>query len=222
MSNNSRIARPLSITSILQVTPPTMNNRQRISSTCDYDKKKSSHKRPTSGLSKSHSMHRLAYPSDDDEDDFQHQIYHRALLSRATTTPMPRPSSLIKRFSSDHGGVLVPKSTKTNSVKSASSTTSTALAKTSAMKRSSSLMNPVDYASGNEYTQDLRIGQKVSVPSMAVFGTVRFFGETRFTNGGNWVGIELDIKGSGKNDGSIQGYSFTHLAHKILFNLPFS
>lgn len=200
MSNNSRIARPSSITSINQIQP--MNNRQRIS--CDYDKKKSSHKRPTSGLSKSHSMHRLAYSSDDDEDDFQQQMHYRALLSRATTTPMPRPSSLIKRFSSDHSGVLVPKSSKTNSsIKSASSTTSTTPAKASAMKRSSSLMNPAVYS--NEYMQDFKIGQKVSVPSMAVFGTVRFYGETRFTNGGNWVGIELDIKGSGKNDGSIQG-----------------
>ncbi|KAG2200133.1 hypothetical protein INT47_012414 [Mucor saturninus] len=206
MSNNSRIARPSSVTSINHFP---MNNRQRIS--CDYEKKK--HKRPTSGLSKSQSMHRLAYLSDDDDDDEEdeeQQRHHRAILSRATTTPMPRPSSLIKRFSSDHHhpGVLVPKSslTRTNSVKSASSTTSNnSPAKASAMKRSSSLMNPVDYtSSGNDEYHYFRLGQKVSVPSMAVFGTVRFYGETRFTHG-NWVGIELEIKGSGKNDGSIQG-----------------
>lgn len=216
MSNNSRIARPLSITSILQATSTSQtNNRRGVYNISDHDKKKN--KRPTSRLSKSHSMHRLAdsYPSDDEEEDYDtyQQLMHRRALSRATTTPMPRPSSLIKRFSTEHhnSGVLVgsPKSSKTNNasaVKSESlttSTTSTGNVTTSSMRRSSSLMNPVDYG-GNDYT-DLRIGQRVSIPSLSVFGTVRFYGETRFTNGGNWVGIELDIKGTGKNDGSIQG-----------------
>ncbi|KAI8067376.1 hypothetical protein BDF21DRAFT_454745 [Thamnidium elegans] len=218
MSNNSRIARPLSITSILQATSTAQtNNRRRVSSISDHDKKKN--KRPTSRLSKSHSMHRLAdsYPSDDEEeeedyDTYQQQMHRRALLSRATTTPMPRPSSLIKRFSTEHhnSGVLVgsPKSSKAAAVKSASLTTSTTTSNvtTSSMRRSSSLMNPVEYG-GNDYT-DLRIGQRVSIPSLSVFGTVRFYGETKFTNGGNWVGIELDIKGTGKNDGSIQGVRY--------------
>lgn len=126
-------------------------------------------------------------------------MHRRALLSRATTTPMPRPSSLIKRFS-DH----------------------------TAMKRCSSLMNPplkqslssttdqpdegghghlgggdLVYSSRKEH--DFRLGQRVCVPSHHVVGTVRYFGETKFKEKGVWVGIELDLTGSGKNDGSIQG-----------------
>ncbi len=83
------------------------------------------------------------------------------------------------------------------------------------MKRSSSLMNPIEYnnnvCGGNEcYNEnDFKIGQKVIVPNLSLTGTVRFFGELKFIKGnygGNlWVGIELDKKGAGKNDGSIQG-----------------
>jgi hypothetical protein len=53
-------------------------------------------------------MHKLdQYLSDEDDEDFMvsaPELHRRALLSRATTTPMPRPSSLIKRFS--YNGVL--------------------------------------------------------------------------------------------------------------------
>ncbi|KAI9365264.1 CAP Gly-rich domain-containing protein, partial [Pilaira anomala] len=70
-------------------------------------------------------------------------------------------------------------------------------------------MNPVDYAKNDYPTEDnLNLGQRVNIPSLSVSGTVRFFGETKFMNGGNWVGIELDIKGTGKNDGSIQGVRY--------------
>lgn len=214
MSINSRIARPLSVSSIYQPTSTTQTeNRRRI--TNDSDKKKL--KRSTSHLSKSHSMYRLAdsYPSDDEDEDaydrYQMQMNRKALMGRATTTPMPRPSSLIKRFSSEHNtGVLVPSpklsKISASAMKSASSTTSTTTATTSCMRRSSSLMNPVDYAKNDYPTEDnLSLGQRVNIPSLSVSGTVRFFGETKFMNGGNWVGIELDIKGTGKNDGSIQG-----------------
>lgn len=126
-------------------------------------------------------------------------MHRRALLSRATTTPMPRPSSLIKRFS-DH----------------------------TAMKRCSSLMNPPLKQSLSNTTyqddggsssngcmggdlvykkeHDFRLGQRVCVPSHNVVGTVKYFGEIKFKEkSGVWVGLELDLIGSGKNDGSIQG-----------------
>ncbi|GAN02358.1 hypothetical protein MAM1_0021c01801 [Mucor ambiguus] len=144
-------------------------------------------------------MHRLWLQQDDEMDEPMHR---RALLSRATTTPMPRPSSLIKRFS-DH----------------------------TAMKRCSSLMNPPlkqslsnttdcqpddgctssgggDLVYSNKKEHDFRLGQRVCVPSHHVVGTVRYFGETKFKEKGVWVGIELDLTGSGKNDGSIQGVRY--------------
>ncbi|KAG1350635.1 hypothetical protein G6F62_003213 [Rhizopus arrhizus] len=54
----------------------------------------------------------------------------------------------------------------------------------------------------------IKVGQKVLVSSLGLTGTVRFFGETRFKPNESWVGIELDIKGAGKNDGCIQGVRY--------------
>ncbi|KAG1048337.1 hypothetical protein G6F43_009264 [Rhizopus delemar] len=54
----------------------------------------------------------------------------------------------------------------------------------------------------------VKVGQKVLVSSLDLTGTVRFFGETRFKPNESWVGIELDIKGAGKNDGCIQGIRY--------------
>lgn len=101
------------------------------------------------------------------------------------------------------------------------------------MKRCSSLMNPplkqslsntttadqqqqqaVDGGGGggggdlvcnSKREHDFRLGQRVCVPSHQIVGTVRYFGETKFKEKGVWVGIELDLIGTGKNDGSIQG-----------------
>ncbi|KAL9544979.1 hypothetical protein MBANPS3_007357 [Mucor bainieri] len=199
--NSSKIARPSSIalpaSSIQSTQTITTNNGNR----------KKQIKQPNARLSKSHSMHRLLLQQDDEM--MEEPMHRRALLSRATTTPMPRPSSLIKRFS-DH----------------------------TAMKRCSSLMNPplhqslssntttdqslppdrdgcgggdLVYSSNNSSRReqdDFRLGQRVCVPSHQVVGTVRYFGETKFKEKGVWVGIELDLIGSGKNDGSIQGVRY--------------
>jgi dynactin complex subunit len=53
----------------------------------------------------------------------------------------------------------------------------------------------------------LYIGERVLVDSMNIVGTLRFLGDTRFKPG-TWAGIELDIIGTGKNDGSVQGYVY--------------
>ena len=45
----------------------------------------------------------------------------------------------------------------------------------------------------------------VAVDSMGIVGTLRFLGEAEFKEG-YWAGIQLDIVGSGKNDGSVKGY----------------
>ncbi|CEP17691.1 hypothetical protein [Parasitella parasitica] len=187
---NSKIARPSSI------TMPT-STTQSIQTATNNNSKKKQIKQPDSRLSKSHSMHRLLLQ----DDEAEKPMHRRALLSRATTTPVPRPSSLIKRFS-DH----------------------------TAMKRCSSLMNPPlqqslsntttddsdsSHGSGGGSSGDLvsnkhdfRLGQRVCVPSLNVVGTVKYFGETKFKEKGVWVGIELDLLGTGKNDGSIQGVRY--------------
>jgi hypothetical protein len=48
------------------------------------------------------------------------------------------------------------------------------------------------------------IGERVAVESMGVVGTLKFLGEAEFKEG-YWAGIQLDIPGTGKNDGSVKG-----------------
>lgn len=50
----------------------------------------------------------------------------------------------------------------------------------------------------------LYIGDRVAVDSMGIIGTLKFLGETEFKEG-VWAGIQLDLNGSGKNDGSVKG-----------------
>lgn len=51
------------------------------------------------------------------------------------------------------------------------------------------------------------IGDRVAVDSMSVVGTLKFLGEADFKEG-LWAGIQLDILGSGKNDGSVKGIRY--------------
>ncbi|CAO3599798.1 unnamed protein product [Absidia cylindrospora] len=53
----------------------------------------------------------------------------------------------------------------------------------------------------------LYIGERVVVDSMNIVGTLKFIGVTRFKPG-TWAGIELDIVGTGKNDGCVQGLRY--------------
>jgi dynactin complex subunit len=39
---------------------------------------------------------------------------------------------------------------------------------------------------------------------MGIVGTLKFLGEAEFKEG-FWAGIQLDLVGSGKNDGSVKG-----------------
>lgn len=48
------------------------------------------------------------------------------------------------------------------------------------------------------------VGERVAVDSMGIVGTLKFLGEAEFKEG-YWAGIQLDIVGSGKNDGSVKG-----------------
>ena len=50
----------------------------------------------------------------------------------------------------------------------------------------------------------LGVGERVAVDSMGIVGTLRFIGTTQFKEG-MWAGIQLDIVGTGKNDGSVNG-----------------
>ncbi|KAI8073662.1 hypothetical protein BDF21DRAFT_75755 [Thamnidium elegans] len=51
------------------------------------------------------------------------------------------------------------------------------------------------------------VNERVAVDSMGIVGTLRFLGEAEFKEG-YWAGIQLDIVGSGKNDGSVKGIRY--------------
>ncbi|CEP10467.1 hypothetical protein [Parasitella parasitica] len=51
------------------------------------------------------------------------------------------------------------------------------------------------------------IGDRIAVDSMGIVGTLKFLGEAEFKEG-VWAGIQLDIVGSGKNDGSVKGVRY--------------
>ncbi|CDH48503.1 hypothetical protein RO3G_09301 [Lichtheimia corymbifera JMRC:FSU:9682] len=53
----------------------------------------------------------------------------------------------------------------------------------------------------------LGVGERVAVDSMGIVGTLRFIGTTQFKEG-MWAGIQLDIVGTGKNDGSVNGIRY--------------
>ena len=56
----------------------------------------------------------------------------------------------------------------------------------------------------NSSNGQLRVGERVAVDSMGIVGTLQFLGTTQFKEG-VWAGIQLDIVGTGKNDGSVRG-----------------
>ncbi|CAO3594502.1 unnamed protein product [Absidia cylindrospora] len=68
-----------------------------------------------------------------------------------------------------------------------------------------SLLPPNVTNKGNQH--GLKLGQRVTVSTLCAIGTIRFIGGISFKPG-QWVGIELDIIGAGKNDGSIKGVRY--------------
>ncbi|KAG0172396.1 hypothetical protein DFQ28_005122 [Apophysomyces sp. BC1034] len=81
---------------------------------------------------------------------------------------------------------------------SASSKTST--------PRSSLTRSPTQKSNTTAPSQ-LIVGERVTVPSLSIIGTLRFVGATKFKPG-LWTGIELDVLGAGKNDGCVQGIRY--------------
>ncbi|KAI9218658.1 hypothetical protein BC828DRAFT_417118 [Blastocladiella britannica] len=59
-------------------------------------------------------------------------------------------------------------------------------------------------------SRSLQVGDRVSIPmgTHLVSGALRFLGTTQFKPGVPWAGVELDIKGTGKNDGSVLGIKY--------------
>ncbi|KAI9475791.1 MAG: hypothetical protein EXX96DRAFT_278230 [Benjaminiella poitrasii] len=68
----------------------------------------------------------------------------------------------------------------------------------------------------------LKINQRVIIFSSNLVGTIRYIGEPNFAkkNGTTWIGIELETKGAGKNDGSVQGISSVHQTRDSLLWRP--
>lgn len=64
---------------------------------------------------------------------------------------------------------------------------------------------PTHKSSSSSFNNKLYVGERVAVDSMGIVGTLKFLGEAEFKEG-LWAGIQLDINGSGKNDGSVKGY----------------
>lgn len=63
---------------------------------------------------------------------------------------------------------------------------------------------PTNNNNNNNNSIGLSVGERVAVDSMGIVGTLRFIGTTQFKEG-MWAGIQLDIVGTGKNDGSVNG-----------------
>lgn len=100
---------------------------------------------------------------------------HRSSIASSATTISPKPSKSTKAL---------------NRVSSVSSSRRTA----ASAKPSAAAQND----------GQLHIGQRVAIHSLGVCGTLRFLGPTEFKSG-IWAGVELDIIGTGKNDGSVNG-----------------
>ncbi|KAI8800078.1 hypothetical protein BJ742DRAFT_843050 [Cladochytrium replicatum] len=56
-------------------------------------------------------------------------------------------------------------------------------------------------------TNAFAIGDRVTVKTSKKSGTLRFLGQTLFAEG-SWAGVELDDRGAGKNNGSVNGVAY--------------
>ncbi|KAG2188306.1 hypothetical protein INT44_001059 [Umbelopsis vinacea] len=139
-------------------------------------------------------------------------------LRRGTTTTRTSIASLDEMFqesnrystASSLSGRTTP---QRSSIASSATTISPKPSKsTKALNRVSSVSSsrrsvvPEKVASSQSDGQ-LRIGQRVAMHSLGLCGTLRFLGPTEFKSG-IWAGVELDIVGTGKNDGSVSGIDY--------------
>ncbi|KNE68956.1 hypothetical protein AMAG_19939 [Allomyces macrogynus ATCC 38327] len=69
---------------------------------------------------------------------------------------------------------------------------------------------------------DVAVGDRVAIltgPPPPATGTVQYLGETQF-KAGIWAGVELDAKGTGKNDGAVAGVQYFACAPKSGIFVP--
>ncbi|KAI9277288.1 hypothetical protein BDA99DRAFT_130742 [Phascolomyces articulosus] len=116
------------------------------------------------------------------------------------------PSSAISRYSLSSFGsagtaMTSPRTSFTTSPKPTVITTTP----TNARQRPLSKQTPTSpiQRSHSGGGGSLRLGDRVAVDSMGIVGTLQFLGTTQFKEG-VWAGIQLDIVGTGKNDGSVR------------------
>ncbi|KAI7899819.1 uncharacterized protein BX663DRAFT_554531 [Cokeromyces recurvatus] len=76
------------------------------------------------------------------------------------------------------------------------------------LKQSSAMVPTTKHHNSSKQDESNQIGQRVTIPSLNnMTGVLKYVGETDFRPG-LWAGIELDKKGEGKNDGSVQGKQY--------------
>jgi hypothetical protein len=147
-----------------------------------------------------------------DSQTLQPRASKSTTLRRGNTTSRTSATSLEDMFQdsnrystgSSHSGRTTP---QRSSIASSATTISPRPSKsTKTLNRASSLSSSHRAGTTASASQDsaLHVGQRVAVHSLGVCGTLRYLGPTEFKSG-IWAGVELDIIGTGKNDGSVNG-----------------
>ncbi|KAG2186122.1 hypothetical protein INT43_002560 [Umbelopsis isabellina] len=150
-----------------------------------------------------------------DSQTLQPRASKSTTLRRGNTTSRSSATSLEDMFQdsnrystgSSQSGRTTP---QRSSVASSATTISPRPSKsTKTLNRASSLSSSRRSVMTAPAPQDgtLHVGQRVAVHSLAVCGTLRYLGPTDFKSG-IWAGVELDIIGTGKNDGSVNGIEY--------------
>ncbi|KAM3589432.1 hypothetical protein VKS41_000295 [Umbelopsis sp. WA50703] len=150
-----------------------------------------------------------------DSQTLQPRASKSTTLRRGNTTSRTSATSLEDMFQdsnrystgSSHSGRTTP---QRSSIASSATTISPRPSKsTKTLNRASSLSSSHRAGTTASASQDsaLHVGQRVAVHSLGVCGTLRYLGPTEFKSG-IWAGVELDIIGTGKNDGSVNGVDY--------------
>ncbi|KAI9316828.1 hypothetical protein BX666DRAFT_200379 [Dichotomocladium elegans] len=124
-------------------------------------------------------------------------------ISKSTHVSPSRSRMSDGSLNDDDQAAQSPCSVPRFSVSSSTSSIQTTLT-TPRSSLSTAAHSPVTMLGSPKDKEGFVIGQRVTVESMNLSGTLRFLGTTRFKTG-IWSGIELDVQGTGKNDGSVNG-----------------